>query len=322
MVPEDIAHARELLGRVGYCSVELVEGVPNLYIKVRARAAGHVAEGGHRRASHERGVSRAGRRGAGRFARQRPREHASSRKTPHTPTLPSTPSLGLPSPATSRRRARRLSGRLSSTMPFRARGSRIPGVPRWDARLWRRAGEGVACRARARAAAPGSDARMSGCSTAGCHQPAGRVTRASPAAFPWSPMRRNWARITRSSCARSALSDLVAAHVKGYIGALSGVLRRGVRCLRRGRCHHVDARWHARADRRDHRQHARQRGRYRVATAPSPAARLRFLLLLIAANFGLRYGARGSRIPSGRGSGEGDSGEDHRKHGICGPAWV
>ena len=40
----DIAHTRELLGREGYVSVSLVEGVPNLYIEVRAEALSHVAE--------------------------------------------------------------------------------------------------------------------------------------------------------------------------------------------------------------------------------------------------------------------------------------
>ena len=40
----DIARTRELIGREGYVSVSLVEGVPNLYIEVRAEALGHVAE--------------------------------------------------------------------------------------------------------------------------------------------------------------------------------------------------------------------------------------------------------------------------------------
>ncbi len=40
----DVARTRELLSQEGYCEVSLVEGVPNLYIEVRAEAIGHVAE--------------------------------------------------------------------------------------------------------------------------------------------------------------------------------------------------------------------------------------------------------------------------------------
>lgn len=40
---EDRARVTELLADAGYCDVSLVEGVPNLYIKVTATAGGHTA---------------------------------------------------------------------------------------------------------------------------------------------------------------------------------------------------------------------------------------------------------------------------------------
>ena len=40
----DIARTRDLLAQEGYCEVTLIEGVPNLYIEIKARALGHVAE--------------------------------------------------------------------------------------------------------------------------------------------------------------------------------------------------------------------------------------------------------------------------------------
>ncbi len=40
---EDRARVAELLADAGYCDVSLVEGVPNLYIKVTATAGGHTA---------------------------------------------------------------------------------------------------------------------------------------------------------------------------------------------------------------------------------------------------------------------------------------
>ena len=40
----DIERTRALLSDPAFCAVSLVEGVPNLYIKVRAHATGHVAE--------------------------------------------------------------------------------------------------------------------------------------------------------------------------------------------------------------------------------------------------------------------------------------
>ena len=40
---EDRARVAELLADAGYCDVSLVEGVPNLYIKVTATAGGHAA---------------------------------------------------------------------------------------------------------------------------------------------------------------------------------------------------------------------------------------------------------------------------------------
>ena len=40
---EDRARVAELLADAGYCDVSLVEGVPNLYIKVAATAGGHTA---------------------------------------------------------------------------------------------------------------------------------------------------------------------------------------------------------------------------------------------------------------------------------------
>ena len=40
----DIVRTRELLARESYTDISLIEGVPNLYIEVRAEALGHAAE--------------------------------------------------------------------------------------------------------------------------------------------------------------------------------------------------------------------------------------------------------------------------------------
>ena len=113
----------------------------------------------------------------------------------------------------------------------------------------------VACRARARAAA-GSDARMNGCAlpvAIVCGSGNQGITCALPVMEYAEYLRCDHERLVRAMM----LSDLIAVHIKSYIGALFGVLRCYLRCMRRRRCDYLAVRWHARTDWRDRLEHAR-----------------------------------------------------------------
>ena len=180
VVPEDIAHARELLGRVGYCSVELVEGVPNLYIKVRARAAGHVAEvviAEH----HTNVVYRALDDEALEGSRDNDPASIEQQENPAYAYLTIDAIVGFAESGDIEAARAALERQIELNDAISREGLQNTWGAEVGRTLMETRGEGVACRARARAAA-GSDARMS---AAPCRlsSTAGRVTRASPAAF-------------------------------------------------------------------------------------------------------------------------------------------
>lgn len=235
----DIARARELLSRDAYCEVSLIEGVPNLYIEVRAEALGHVAEVAI--SEHHTNVVRCTRDGipANRLcpaARGGDVEDACS----GTCALMSAaqPEGGEDMPA-----AKPLEGlTLDSILDFVEEGD-LSGAREslerqltlntaisdeglanaWGAEVGRTLlatrGDDLACRARARAAA-GSDARMSGCAlpvAIVCGSGNQGITCAMPVATYAAELGVEGERLLRAL----ALSDLVAIHVKSYIGALS-----------------------------------------------------------------------------------------------------
>ena len=112
----------------------------------------------------------------------------------------------------------------------------------------------VACRARARAAA-GSDARMNGCAlpvAIVCGSGNQGITCALPVMEYAEYLRCDHERLVRAVM----LSDLIAVHIKSYIGALSAFLRCYLRRVRRRRRDYLAVRWHARADWRNGFEHA------------------------------------------------------------------
>ena len=237
---DDAHRARtvELLGSDGYCEVSLVEGVPNLYIDVRAEALGHVAEVAI--SEHHTNVVRCTRDGvpANRLcpaARGGEVEDACS----GTCAL-----LNAAGPAAAEpSHARPVKGMsLDMIMDFVESGD-IEGARAalerqlelnraisdeglrnsWGAEVGRTLlatrGDDVACRARARAAA-GSDARMSGCAlpvAIVCGSGNQGITCALPVLTYGEQLGVPHDRLVRAV----ALADLVAIHTKSYIGALS-----------------------------------------------------------------------------------------------------
>ncbi len=237
---DDAHRARtvELLGSDGYCEVSLVEGVPNLYIDVRAEALGHVAEVAI--SEHHTNVVRCTRDGvpANRLcpaARGGEVEDACS----GTCAL-----LNAAGPAAAEpSHARPVEGMsLDMIMDFVESGD-IEGARAalerqlelnraisdeglrnsWGAEVGRTLlatrGDDVACRARARAAA-GSDARMSGCAlpvAIVCGSGNQGITCALPVLTYGEQLGVPHDRLVRAV----ALADLVAIHTKSYIGALS-----------------------------------------------------------------------------------------------------
>ena len=237
---DDAHRARtvELLGSDGYCEVSLVEGVPNLYIDVRAEALGHVAEVAI--SEHHTNVVRCTRDGVPAnqlcpAARGGEVEDACS----GTCAL-----LNAAGPAAAEpSHARPVEGMsLDMIMDFVESGD-IEGARAalerqlelnraisdeglrnsWGAEVGRTLlatrGDDVACRARARAAA-GSDARMSGCAlpvAIVCGSGNQGITCALPVLTYGEQLDVPHDRLVRAV----ALADLVAIHTKSYIGALS-----------------------------------------------------------------------------------------------------
>ena len=232
----DIERARELLARPGYCEVSLVEGVPNLYIEVYAAGADHVSEVAI--ADHHTNIVRCTRDGE-----------------PFTPGCPAARGTGAASCAGScadaGRAEPRADGSAGAPSPAFTLGDILEFVRDGDiggarAALQRQidlndaiSREGLAhawgsevgrtllatrerdtaCRARARAAA-GSDARMGGCALPVAII-CGSGNQGITACLPVLAYAEELGVEGDALLWAVALSDLVAIHVKSYIGALS-----------------------------------------------------------------------------------------------------
>lgn len=235
-VDEDDRHrTRELLERDGYCEVELIEGVPNLYIEVRAHGDGHVAEVAI--SEHHTNVIRCTLDGVP-ADRQCP---AAKGKDGAMACAGSCAKVSEP-PAAGRESDRIEGLTLDAILAFAKEGD-IDGARAclerqidnnvrisregldgaWGAEVGRTLlatrGDDLACRARARAAA-GSDARMSGCAlpvVIVCGSGNQGITTCLPVVTYAHELGIEGEGLLRAL----ALSDLVAIHTKSYIGALS-----------------------------------------------------------------------------------------------------
>lgn len=238
----DRAHARELLAKPDYCDVELVEGVPNLYIEVHARALGHVAEVAI--SEHHTNVVRCMRDGV-----PATQLCPAARGGDVVDACSGTCALmaaATPQDGEQKREAelsRPLGGLSMDVILDFAESGDISfarealerqltlnkdisdeGLANaWGAEVGRTLlatrGDDVACRARARAAA-GSDARMSGCAlpvAIVCGSGNQGITCAMPVLTYAEDLGIDRERTLRAL----ALADLVAIHTKSYIGALS-----------------------------------------------------------------------------------------------------
>lgn len=241
----DIAHTRELLGREGYVSVSLVEGVPNLYIEVRAEALGHVAEVAI--SEHHTNVVRCTRDGvpanqlcpAARAgvdvedacsgtcalmsavtAQEAAREEgADAAQAAPVPGLSLDMILDYIEDGDVSHARASLERQLELNAAISAEGLENAWGAEVGRTLLATRGDDIACRARARAAA-GSDARMSGCAlpvAIVCGSGNQGITCALPVLTYAEELGVEGERLTRAL----ALADLVAIHTKSYIGALS-----------------------------------------------------------------------------------------------------
>lgn len=237
----DIVRTRELLAREDYIDISLIEGVPNLYIDVRAEALGHAAEVAI--SEHHTNVVRCTRDGVPAIqlcpaARaERDVEDACSgtcalmsavsvqeAAEDESQTAP-VPGLSLDvildyveSGDISHARAS-LERQLTLNAAISAEGLENAWGAEVGRTLLATRGDDLACRARARAAA-GSDARMSGCAlpvAIVCGSGNQGITCALPVLTYAEELGIEGERLTRAL----ALADLVAIHTKSYIGALS-----------------------------------------------------------------------------------------------------
>lgn len=240
----DRAHARELLARPDYCDVELVEGVPNLYIVVRAAALGHTAEVAI--SEHHTNVVRCMRDGvpasqlcpaartgdvvdacSGTCALMVAAGDSHQDSLDDEIPAPAKPVEGLSldmvldfvetGDVSAAREA--LERQLDLNKQISDEGLARPWGAEVGRTLLATRGDDVACRARARAAA-GSDARMSGCAlpvAIVCGSGNQGITCAMPVLTYGEELGLDRDRMVRAL----ALADLVAIHTKSYIGALS-----------------------------------------------------------------------------------------------------
>ena len=222
----DEARARtlELLARPGFCDVSLVEDVPNLYIKVSAHACGHVAvveiRERHTNVTERTldGVPACG-KSAGECVRcaEAALAGGDAGKAAVPMTLDAIVDFieeGDIEPARAAvERQIELNGAISAEGLAHSWGAEV-GRTLLGARA-----DDVACRARARAAA-GSDARMNGCAlpvAIVCGSGNQGITCSLPVMEYAEYLRCDHERLVRAVM----LSDLVAVHVKSYIGELS-----------------------------------------------------------------------------------------------------
>lgn len=237
----DLARTHELLGRDGYIDVSLIEGVPNLYIEVRAEALGHVAEVAI--SEHHTNVVRCTRDGvpanqlcpaarAGKDVEDAcsgtcalMSAVAAQEVADEAPQPAPVPGLSLDaildyveSGDISRARAA-LDRQIELNAVISAEGLEHAWGAEVGRTLLSTRGGDLACRARARAAA-GSDARMSGCAlpvVIVCGSGNQGITCALPVITYAEELGTSDDRLVRAL----ALADLVAIHTKSYIGALS-----------------------------------------------------------------------------------------------------
>ena len=223
---DDVARARanELLVDPSYCNVSLVEGVPNLYIKVTATYGSHVAVveiiDHHTNVTCHTldGIPVCG-KSAGECAACAERvvaERASvSAEAPMTveSIIDFIENGDIDAAREAVERQIELNGAISAEGLAHSWGAEVGRTL-----LGARAAD-VACRARARAAA-GSDARMNGCAlpvVIVCGSGNQGITCALPVMEYAEFLRCDHERLVRAVM----LSDLIAVHVKSYIGALS-----------------------------------------------------------------------------------------------------
>ena len=228
------ARARELLAQPGYCDVSLVEGVPNLYIEVAAEAAGHTAEiviSGHHTAvvrcaldgvPYAEGCPRAHMAGVvcdGKCPADRPASPADGAASCAAPVLSLDDILDFTASGDIASARAALKRQIALNDAISREGLENPWGAEVGRTLLATRGGDLACMARARAAA-GSDARMSGCSlpvVIVCGSGNQGITTCLPVLAFAEDLGITGDRLLRAL----ALSDLVAIHVKSYIGALS-----------------------------------------------------------------------------------------------------
>lgn len=228
VTPADVAHARELLASPGYCTVELAEGVPNLYIDAAAEAAGHTARVVI--AEHHTDVAlieldgRALRRADAGHPDAPDAEKADHSGITVEAILDFAETADLDDVRDVLERQLTLNDAISREGLDNAWGAEV-GRTLMEARP-----HDVATRARARAAA-GSDARMNGCSmpvVINC----GSGNQGITCSMPVLEYAETWG-VDRDRLLRALIvSDLTAAHLKSYIGSLSAFC--GVVCAAAG----------------------------------------------------------------------------------------
>ncbi len=237
----DRARTRELLAADGYCDVTLIEGVPNLYIEITAEALGHVSEVAI--SEHHTNVVRCTRDGV---AANQLCPAASGKSVEDTcngtcalmSALSSVPSddevakPAAPVPGLSldvildfveHGDLALASEALKRQIDLNTVISNEGLESAWGAEVGRTLlatrGDDLSLRARARAAA-GSDARMSGCAlpvVIVCGSGNQGITCALPVVTYAEELGVEGEQLLRAV----ALADLIAIHVKSYIGALS-----------------------------------------------------------------------------------------------------
>lgn len=228
VTPAHVAHARELLAAPDYCTVELAEGVPNLYIDVTAEAAGHTARVVI--AEHHTDVTlieldgRTLRRADAGRPDAPDAEKADRSGITVEAILDFAETVDLDDVRDVLERQLTLNDAISREGLGNAWGAEV-GRTLMEARP-----HDVATRARARAAA-GSDARMNGCSmpvVINC----GSGNQGITCSMPVLEYAETWG-VDHDRLLRAlAVSDLTAAHLKSYIGSLSAFC--GVVCAAAG----------------------------------------------------------------------------------------
>ncbi len=226
---QDIARTRELLAEPAYCTVELVENVPNLYIDVTATGRGHTARVVI--AEHHTDVALIELDGktvhcAGAAAT----DDAAADAQAANDLLTIEGILGFAGRADLGEARAALERQLELNDAISREGLERPWGAEVGRTLLARFGESHAVRARARAAA-GSDARMNGCPkpvVINCGSGNQGITCALPVLEYAEALGVDHERLLRAL----AVSDLTAVHLKSYIGSLSAFC--GVVCAAAG----------------------------------------------------------------------------------------